>query len=309
MIAYMVRRLLWTPILLLVVSIVVFALGTYGPGDPVEVRLGQNYTPEAAERLREQMGLNDPAAVQWGRYVLDAIQLDFGESFVFQGRSVSEILGPRIWVSAQLNIAAFIITVVFGIPLGFYAAKRQGTWRDPTVVLSTLALFALPVFIIAPFLIWLFALQLDWVPVSGWGGFFDKRIVLPAVTIGVPGIAVFTRLMRASTLDVLGQEYIRTARSKGLSELVVNYRHIARNALIPIMTVFGFTFAGLFAGSLITELIFGIPGVGRISLDSIFARDFPVITALVLIGATMLVFANLLIDFAYTVIDPRIRLQ
>lgn len=309
MIAYMVRRLLWTPILLLVVSIIVFALGTYGPGDPVEVRLGQNYTPQAAERLREQMGLNDPATVQWGRYVLNAVQLDFGESFVFQGRSVSEILGPRIWVSAQLNIAAFLITVIFGIPLGFYAAKRQGTWRDPTVVLSTLALFALPVFIIAPFLIWLFALQLDWVPVSGWGGFFDKRIVLPAVTIGVPGIAVFTRLMRASTLDVLGQEYIRTARSKGLSELVVNYRHIARNALIPIMTIFGFTFAGLFAGSLITELIFGIPGVGRISLDSIFARDFPVITALVLIGATMLVFANLLIDFAYTIVDPRIRLQ
>jgi peptide/nickel transport system permease protein len=309
MLAYMVRRLLWTPVLLLSVSIVVFVLGTYGPGDPVEVRLGQNYTPEAAERLREKMGLNDSIVVQWNRYVTDAVRGDFGESYVFQGRSVIEILRPRLWVSAQLNFAAFLITLVFGVPLGFYAAKRQGTWRDPAVVLTTLTFFAMPVFIIAPFLIWLFGLQLDLVPVSGWGGFFDRRIILPAVTIGVPGIAVFTRLMRASTLDVLGQEYIRTARSKGLADFVVNYRHIARNALIPIMTIMGFTFAGLFAGSLITELIFGIPGVGRISLDSIFARDYPVITALVLIGATMLVMANLLIDLAYTLVDPRIRLQ
>lgn len=309
MLAYMVRRLMWTPVLLVVVSIVVFVLGTYGPGDPVEVRLGQNYTPQAAERLREQLGLNDSIPVQWGRYVWGAVQGDFGESFVFQGRTVSEILGPRLWVSVQLNMAAFLITVGFGLPLGFYAAKRQGTWRDPTVVTITLGLMALPVFIVAPFFIWLFALQLDWVPVAGWGGFFDKRIILPAVTIGVPGIAVFTRYMRASTLDVLGQEYIRTAKSKGLSNLIVNYRHIARNALIPIMTIMGFTFAGLFAGSLITEIIYGIPGAGRIALDSIFARDYPIITAFVLIGATMLVVGNLLIDLIYTLVDPRIRLQ
>lgn len=309
MLAYMVRRLLWTPVLLLVVSIVVFALGTYGPGDPVEVRLGQNYNPETAERLREQLGLNDPIMQQWGRYVWNALRGDFGESFVFQGRTVGEILGPRLWVSAQLNIAAFLITITFGLPLGFYTAKRQGTWRDPATVLFTLALMALPVFIVAPFFIWLFALQLDWLPVSGWGGFFDKRIIMPAVTIGVPGIAVFTRLMRASTLDVLGQEYIRTARAKGLSETVVNYRHIARNALIPIMTIMGFTFAGLFGGALITEIIYGIPGVARIGLDSIFARDYPIITAIVLIGATLLVVANLLIDIIYTIVDPRIRLQ
>lgn len=309
MLAYMVRRLMWTPVLLVVVSIVVFVLGTYGPGDPVEVRLGQNYTPQAAERLREQLGLNDSIPVQWGRYVWGAVRGDFGESFVFQGRTVSEILGPRLWVSAQLNLAAFLITISFGLPLGFYAAKRQGTWRDPTVVTITLGLMALPVFIVGPFFIWLFALQLDWVPVAGWGGFFDKRIILPAVTIGVPGIAVFTRYMRASTLDVLGQEYIRTAKSKGLSNLIVNYRHIARNALIPIMTIMGFTFAGLFAGSLITEIIYGIPGAGRIALDSIFARDYPIITAFVLIGATMLVVGNLLIDLIYTLVDPRIRLQ
>jgi ABC-type dipeptide/oligopeptide/nickel transport system permease component len=305
----MARRLLWTPVLLLIVSLVVFVLGTYGPGDPVEVRLGQNYTPQAAERLREQMGLNDPVAVQWSRYVANALQGDFGESYVFQGRKVTALLGPKLWTSAQLNIAAFTITIMFGVPLGFYAAKKQGTWRDPAIVISTLALFALPVFIIAPFLIWLFALRLDWLPVSGWGGFFDTRIILPAVTIGVPGIAVFVRLMRASTLDVIGQEYVRTARAKGLPETVVNYQHIARNALIPVITVMGLTFAGLLGGALITELIYGIPGIGRLVLDSIFARDYPVITAVTLIGAAMLVLANLLIDVLYTVADPRIRLQ
>ena len=309
MLAYMARRLLWTPFLLLIISFIVFVLGTYGPGDPVEVRLGQNYTQEAAERLRDRLGLNDPLHEQWGRYVWNAVRGDFGKSLVFQGRSVSELLGPKLLASAQLNLAAFLITVTFGLPLGFYAAKRQGTWHDPAVVISTLSIFALPVFFTAPFLITIFALRLGLVPVAGWGGFFDIRIILPAITIGVPGIAVFTRLMRASTLDVLGQEYIRTARSKGLSETVVNYRHVARNALIPIMTIMGFTFAGLFAGALIVELIFGIPGIGRIALDSIFARDFPVITALVLIGATMLVLANLVIDFMYTVVDPRIRLQ
>ena len=144
---------------------------------------------------------------------------------------------------------------------------------------------------------------------SGWGGLFDYRVVLPALTTGLPGIAIFVRLMRASTLDVLGQEYIQTARSKGLSAGVVNYRHVARNALLPIITILGFTIAGMFGGSLITELMFGIPGIGRLALESVFSRDYPVIMALTLLGATALVMANLIIDIVYTVVDPRIRLQ
>lgn len=309
MLAYMVRRILWTPILLLIVSLIVFFLGTYGPGDPIEVRMGQNYDPEVAERLREQLGLNDSFAVQWGRYVLDAARGDFGESFQYQGRDVTAIIGPKLLVSLQLNLWSYIIVFGFGVPLGFMAAKRQGTWRDPGIVITALAFYALPVFIIAPFLIWIFALRLDWLPVSGWDGFFSTHVILPAVTIGVPGIAVFVRLMRASTLDVLGQEYVRTARSKGLSEFVVNYRHIARNAMIPIITVLGFSFAGLLGGSLITELIFGIPGIARTTLDAVFARDYPVLIAVVLLGATMLVVANLLVDLLYTIVDPRIRLR
>jgi len=309
MLAYVARRLLWTPFLLVVVSLFVFVLGQYGPGDPVEVRLGQHYTPERAERLRERLGLNDQFFVQYGRYVGNALSGDFGESYKYPGRSVTELLGPKLWVSAQLFVAAFVITVVVGVPLGFYSALKQGGWVDPAVVAFTLVMYAMPVFLTAPALIILFALNLGWVPVSGWGGFFDSRIILPALTIGVPGIAVFTRLMRASTLDVLGQEFIRTARSKGLREVVVNYRHVARNALIPVLTVMGFSMAGMLGGALIVELIFGIPGVGRFALDSIFARDYPVIMALTLIGAASLVAANLLVDVLYAVVDPRIRLS
>ena len=309
MLAYVARRLLWTPVLLTAISFAVFLLGTYGPGDPVEVRLGQNYTEERADRLREQLGLDDPFVVQWLRYVGNALKGDLGESYAFPGRKVTALLGPKLLASAQLNVAAFTVTTLIGIPLGFYAARRQGTWKDPAVVISSLILYAMPVFFTAPFLILVFAVNLDWFPVSGWGGLFDKRMILPAVTVGIPGAAVFIRLMRASTLDVIAQEYVRTARAKGLGSLVINYRHIARNAIIPILTIMGFAFAGLFGGALIVELIFGIPGVGRISLDSVFARDYPVIMAVVLMGSTMLVMANLLIDIVYTLVDPRIRLQ
>jgi ABC-type dipeptide/oligopeptide/nickel transport system permease component len=198
---------------------------------------------------------------------------------------------------------------LIGLPLGFYAAKKQGTASDPAIVISMLILYAMPVFFTAPFLILFFAVKLHWVPAAGWGGFFSPQIVLPAFTIGIPGAAIFVRHMRASTLEVVGQEYVRTAHAKGMSNFVVNYRHIARNALLPILTIMGFTLAGMFGGSLIVELIYGIPGAGRLSLDAIFQRDFPVLTAFVLLGSGMLVFANLAIDIAYTIVDPRIRLQ
>jgi ABC-type dipeptide/oligopeptide/nickel transport system permease component len=307
MLVYITRRLLWTPVLLLAVSLFVFVLGHFGPGDPVEVQLGQHYTEEAAQRIRERLGLNDPLPVQYLRYVGNAVRGDFGNSYTYTGRSVMGLLGPKMWVSARLFMAAMIISIGIGVPLGFYAATKQGRWIDPSVVTAALILYAIPVFLTAPTLIMIFALKLGWLPVSGWGGFFDTRIILPALTVGVPGIAVMTRMMRASTLDVLGQDYVRTARSKGLGEFTVRSRHVARNALIPIMTILGFSLAGMLTGSLIVELIFGIPGVARFALDSIFARDFPIITALSLIGSSSLVFANLVVDILYGFIDPRIR--
>jgi peptide/nickel transport system permease protein len=309
MLAYIVRRLLWTPVLLALAAFFVFFMGTCAPGDPAELRLGPRATPERIEVERARLGLDRPLLFQYAKYVNGILKGDFGDSYHYQGRPVLELLLPKLWVSVQLNIAALIVAVLIGLPLGFYAAKKQGTGRDPAIVISMLILYAMPIFFTAPLLILFFAVKLHWVPAAGWDGFFSLQIILPALTIGIPGAAIFVRHMRASTLEVVGQEYVRTAHAKGMSNFVVNYRHIARNALLPILTIMGFTLAGMFGGSLIVELIYGIPGAGRLSLDAIFQRDFPVLTALVLLSSGMLVLANLAIDIAYTIVDPRIRLQ
>ena len=309
MLKYIFKRIFWMPVLLLMVSLIVFFLGVYGPGDPVEVQLGNNYDQESADRIREKMGLNDPVVFQWLNYVRKAAVGDFGESYVFKNREVSELLIPKLIVSAKLNIISFVIAIAIGTPLGFYAAVHNGTVRDPIVVIFSLVFYAMPVFFTAPFLILIFALQLDLVPAAGWGGVFDKRIILPAITIGIPGAAVFVRLIRSSMIEVLDTDYVKLARAKGVSENKVLWKHAFRNAMLPVVTIMGFSLAGLFGGSLIVEILFGIPGVGRISLDSVYSRDYPVIMAIVLLGSSALVVANLIIDFLYTLVDPRIELQ
>lgn len=304
---YIARRLLWTPVLLLIVSFITFALGQFGPGDPVEILLGQYSDPEVVQRIREQRGLDDNVAVQYTRYIFNVFQGDFGESFQYRGRSVSEILAKRVPVSAQLNLAALIISLGLGIPVGLFSALRQGTFWDTSSVAATLLAQSLPVFLTAPVMLIVFALKLDILPTHGWGGFFDTHIIMPALVIGIPGVAIITRLTRASTLDVLHQDYVRTARAKGLPERTITYRHILRNALIPVVTTLGFSMAGLASGSFIVELYFGIPGVGLLAIESLFARDYPIIMAIVLLGTTLFVLANLLVDLAYPFLDPRIR--
>ena len=292
---------------MLVIAFIVFVLGVYGPGDPVEVMLGNNYTEELAESLREKKGLNDPVVVQYSRYIKNAVVGDFGESYKYPGKTVAELLTPKLIVSAKLFLVAIFISTFIGIPLGFYSALKQGTPVDPAVVSATLIIYAMPVFLTAPLLIIIFALELNWVPVSGWGGIFDSRIFLPGITVGLPGIAVITRLMRASTLDVLGQEFITFARAKGVSRKDVIMKHVGKNAILPVVTVLGLSFSGMLGGALIVELIFGIPGVGRFALDAIFSRDYPIIMALTLIGTASLVIANLVVDIVYVILDPRIR--
>ena len=308
MLKYIFRRLIWMPILLLFVSLIVFILGVYGPGDPIEVQLGNNYDEVNADRIREKMGLNDPVLVQWVRYVGNAAKGDFGESYVFKNRDVSELLIPKLIVSAKLNIISFAIAISLGIPLGFYAAINYGSSKDPFVVIFSLFFYAMPVFFTAPLLILVFALQLDLVPAAGGGGVFDKRIILPALTVGIPGAAVFVRLIRASMIEVLDSDYVKLAKAKGVSEIKVLWKHAFRNAMLPVVTIMGFSLAGLFGGSLIVEILYGIPGVGRISLDSVYSRDYPVIMAIVLLGSSALVVANLIIDFVYTLVDPRIEM-
>tara|TARA_Y100000588_G_C14159776_1_gene884288 strand:+ start:479 stop:1423 length:945 start_codon:yes stop_codon:yes gene_type:complete len=305
---YIARRLAWLPVILLIVSFITFALGRYGPGDPVEVLMGQYADETAVERIREQRGFNDPVVVQYGRYLANVVQGDFGESFKYRGRTVSELLRKKMWVSAQLNIAALLLSVSVGVPLGLFAAHRQGTGWDTGTVVTTLLGQSIPVFLTAPVLLLVFALKLDILPTHGWGGFFDTRIILPAIAMGVPGVAIITRLTRASTLDVISQDYIRTARAKGLPESVVQRRHVLRNALIPVVTTLGFSLAGLAFTSFIVERFFGIPGIGNLFIESIFARDFPIINAVIIIGTTLFVMANLIVDLIYPWLDPRIRL-
>jgi peptide/nickel transport system permease protein len=305
---YIARRLLWTPVLLLIVSFITFFLGQFGPGDPVQILMGQYSDPETVQRIREQRGLDDNIVVQYVRYIGGVLQGDFGESFKYRGRSVGELIAKRIPVSAQLNLAALIISVVLGIPVGLYAALKQGTGWDTAAVAGTLIGQSLPVFLTVPVLLIVFALKLDILPTNGWGGFFDPRIIMPAVVLGIPGVAIIARLTRASTLDVVGQDYVRTARAKGLGEPTVINRHILRNALIPVVTSLGFALAGLASGSFIVEGFFGIPGVGLLAIEALFSRDYPIIMAITLIGTTLFVLANLLVDLAYPFLDPRIRL-
>lgn len=305
---YVVKRLLWLPIILLIVSFITFALGRFGPGDPVEVLMGQYADEKVVERIREQRGFNDHIFVQYGRYLKNVTRGDFGESFKYRGRTVGELLKKKMWVSAQLNLAALFLSVGIGVPLGLFAALRQGTIWDTATVALTLLGQSIPVFLTAPVVLLIFALKLDILPTHGWGGFFDTRIILPAVVMGVPGIAIITRLTRASTLEVLGQDYIRTARAKGLSEFLVQRRHVLRNALIPVITMLGFSLAGIAFTSFIVERFFGIPGIGNLFIESIFSRDYPIINAVIIIGTTMFVIANLIVDLLYPCLDPRIRL-
>ena len=306
---YAIRRLLWLPFLLIIVTFITFAMLRLGPGDPVQIWLGQHQNDEVRERIRAKLGLDDPFVVQYIRYIEGVVtRLDFGESFQYRGKTVREVIGTRILVSMQLNLAAVIITLGIGIPVGLLAALRQGTGWDNLIVAIALAFQSLPVFITAPVLLLVFALHLDVLPTSGWGGFFSPKIIMPAVVMGVPGIAIVVRLVRASVLDVVGQDYVRTARAKGLPETTVRYRHILRNALIPVTTSFGFILAGLAGGTFIVEIYFGIPGVGRLSLEALNARDYPVLMAFAIISTTLFVIANLIVDLMYPYLDPRIRL-
>lgn len=315
---YIVRRLLWLPFLLFAVSLITFVLFHIVPGDPVVAMLGERYDPDSVvtKNLRREMGLDQPFFAAYGEYMWGFLRGDFGESFRYRTQPVRDLIVPKMWVSAQLTLAAMVISVGLGLPLGFFIAHRQGRWEDPAVVTISLVLMSIPIMVSVPVLLKLLCLQLHWVPCSGWNGvlhctrpFIEPRIVVPALAMGVPGIAGFIRLMRASTLDVMGQDFIRTAHAKGLSTVTVDTRHVLRNAIIPIVTILAFALAGLIGGAMVTERIMGIPGIGYFAVESVFNRDYPVIMAITIITAVFFVLATLLADVAYAFIDPRIRYE
>ncbi|MBS1251644.1 MAG: Glutathione transport system permease protein GsiC [Anaerolineales bacterium] len=306
MIRHLLRRLLWLPVLLLIVTMITYALGFYGPGDPVKIVMGQRYDPETADRVRHELGLDRPFFIQYGDYVWGLLHGDLGKSIKYR-RPVIDLIKSRLWVSFQLNAAALVLGVFAGIPLGVLAAIRHHTWVDYVIVTGTVAGISFPTFVVAPILLWFLAARFRILPPGGWDGLLSTKAVMPIIVLTMGIVAVFVRQTRANMLEVVGQDYVRTARSKGLAERAVVIVHALRNALIPLLTIFGLMVGGLVGGTFIVETIFGIPGIGRLGVQSFFARDYPVIMALTTLIAVAYALANLFVDLGYSIIDPRIR--
>ncbi len=307
MVTYIVRRLLWLPCLLLIIGLITFALGLYGPGDPVLVMMGQHANPEAADRVRHELGLDRPFIVQYADYVWKALHGDFGESLKYRGQPVGRLMVKRLTVTVQFNVVVMAVGVAVGIPLGILAALNRNNAIDYLIVSLTVAGISLPVFAIAPMVMWFLAVRLHLLPSGGWEGIFSRRIIMPTLVLSIGPAAVFVRQTRANVLEVLDQDFVRTARAKGLREYTVIAVHALRNALIPLFTIFGLMLGGLVGGGIITERIFGIPGIGNLVWDAFGARDYPVIMAYTLLVAMAYTLANLFVDVCYRFVDPRIR--
>ena len=322
MTSYVMRRLMWLPFHLLIVTFFTFSIARFGPGDPVSVAAGQFRDPEVLARVRIERGLDGNVFQQYWRWVSRAVTGDFGQSFLQEGYSVAELLRAKLWISAQLNILALIIVFVIGIPLGLLAARANGTWIDPFVISTLLFLTAIPVLVLIPPMLWLFALKLDILPVGGWGGIFDiywiggvvaipipdPHLYLPLFVMTIGGFAGIARLVRISALEVLTEDYVRTARAKGAPESRVMLRHVLPNSLLPVVTVTGFALVGIFGGSLFVETLLGINGIGRFMFEALQSRDYDVIMAMTVIVSSAFVLLNLAVEISYAFIDPRIRL-
>jgi len=312
MLGYLLRRVLAAFPVMGVVALFVFLLLRLTPGDPAAVLAGDNATPEQLDRIRTSLGLNEPLYVQFFTWINKLLHGDLGVSLI-SNVPVLNMISQRIEPSISLAVATIVLSVVVAVPLGVLAAWKQGTWIDRFVMALSVLGFSVPVFVIGYILIQIFAIDLRWLPVqgfkslsSGFGPFFE-RLVLPTLALSFIYVALIARMTRASMLDVLGEDYVRTARAKGIGEIAVLFRHALRNAAVPVITVIGTGFALLISGVVVTESVFNIPGIGRLTVDAVLARDYPVIQAMILLTSLLYVTINLLIDVAYTILDPRIR--
>ena len=312
MLGYLVRRVLAAIPVMLVVALFVFLLLRLTPGDPAAILAGDMATPEQLERIRTQLGLNEPLHIQFFKWIWQILQGDFGISLISQV-PVLKMIGQRLEPTIAITISTMLITILVAVPLGVLAAWKHGTWIDRFVMALSVIGFSVPVFVIGYVLIQIFAIELRWFPVQGFrslsrgfGPFLD-RIVLPSVALAFLYVALIARMTRAAMLDVLGEDYIRTARAKGIAETSVLLRHALRNAAVPVITVIGTGIALLISGVVVTESVFNLPGIGRLTVDAVLARDYPVIQAVILLTSGVYVAINLLIDLAYTLLDPRIR--
>ncbi len=307
MLRYGVGRLLGLIPVLLAAVILTFLANQAVPGDPITGLLSDQSGDAALEaRLRAAYGLDRPLWQQFVDYILGVLQGDFGLSFRFAQMPVIDIIGEGLLISPVLALSALAIAFPLGMLLGTIAAIRQNSWVDTSIILVLVAGISVPNFALASFLVYIFAFQLDWVPVAGWGSF--SQAVIPITLLVVPTSAYIARLNRTYMLEVLRTDYIRTARAKGLREKIVIWRHAVRNTLVPLLTTVGIILGGLLSGTFVVETIFNIPGLGSLAIQAIFARDYPVTMAIVLLFTVFYAGINLIVDLLYSAIDPRIRL-
>lgn len=312
MFAYIVRRILATIPVMGVVALFVFSLLYLTPGDPAAVIAGDIATDEDIRRIRAQLGLDQPYFVRFGTWLWAILHGDFGIS-IFTNLPVSRLIGQRLEPTASLTLTTLFVTVVTAVPLGILAAWKVGTWIDRAVMAFAVFAFSVPVFVVAYLLIFGLSLGLDLLPVQGYTslseGFWPwlQRLILPSIALGTSYSALIARVTRASMLEVLSQDYIRTAQAKGLSMDKVLMGHALKNAAVPIVTVIGIGIALLIGGVVVTETVFAIPGIGRLVVDAILRRDYPVIQGVILLVSGAYVLLNLLVDVAYALLDPRIR--
>ena len=306
------RRLVSTILVMAFVALFVFSLLYIAPGDPATVIAGDQASPSDVAKIRLSLGLDRPYLVRFGEWLFRVLQGDLGTS-IFTSLPVTQLIAQRIEPTVSLMVLTLIFAVLVAVPMGVIAASKAGTWIDRAVVAFAVFGFSVPVFVVGYLMAYVFALKLDWVPVQGytpisagiWPWF--QNLILPSITLGFVYIALIARITRASMLDVLQQDYIRTARSKGVAQNSVLFVHALKNAAVPIITIIGIGVALLIGGAVVTESVFAIPGLGRLTLDAILRRDYPVIQGVVLIFSFVYVLVNLIIDLIYTLVDPRIR--
>jgi peptide/nickel transport system permease protein len=312
MYGYLFRRLLGTIPVMLVVGVFIFLMLRLTPSDPAAIIAGDNATTEQVAQIRSQLGLDRPLIEQFFIWSANVLSGDFGESFFFK-KTVAALIGERIEPTLSLAFFTILIAVLVAVPLGVLAAHRHGSWIDRIVMGFSVLGFSVPVFVIGYILIYLFAIYLNWLPVQGYQrigegfGGWVQRLILPSMTLSVIYVALIARMTRTSVLEVLSEDYIRTARAKGQIERKVLFRHALRNAAVPIVTVIGLGIALLIGGVVVTESVFTIPGLGRLTVDAVLARDYPTIQAVILLFSFVYVMINLAVDMLYTILDPRIR--
>jgi peptide/nickel transport system permease protein len=305
MLTWVLRRILAVVPVLFGVTLAVFSMLFLVPGDPVKMMLAEFVTnPDQVAQMRAQLHLDEPILKQYGRFVSGAVRGDLGTS-IRSRRPVATEISENLASTAQLAVAAMLVAIALGVPLGLLAALSRNSWLDVASMGAALLGVSMPSFWLGLLLIFVFSLHLAWFPATGGGDL--QHLVLPAVTLGLVASAIIARLTRSSMLEVLGQDYVRTARAKGLGGFAVVARHALKNALIPIITIFGLQFGNLLAGAVIVETVFSRPGLGRLIVGGILNKDFPLVQGTVLFVATTYVLINVLVDVAYAYADPRIR--